>query len=278
MIPTPEMAGIQALINQQNGGRQGVPNYYYYALANAQNTAECNSSDVTSNACVFQDVTSGSNLICATLACAEDEGVLPDLAGFSAVAGYDMASGLGSPNAANLATQWSSVVFNSSTTTLSLSQTTGIAHGTSITLSGTVASAGSSSATPTGDVAFILSQGSLGTAAAFATLEGGAYTANINSLPAGSYTVTARYAGDSNFASSVSAAVPVTVGQGNVTVTLTPQNLNSSTCDNQDVTSFVYGALMMVEVDVTPTDADAGDTDRHRHHHRQRRHLRNLNA
>jgi len=68
---TPEMAGIQALINQANGGRQGMPNYYYYSLAAAQNTAACNSSNITSTACAFQDVTSGSNLICATLACAE---------------------------------------------------------------------------------------------------------------------------------------------------------------------------------------------------------------
>ena len=43
-MAAPSMAGIQALINQANGGRQGMPGYIYYALAAAQNTANCNSN------------------------------------------------------------------------------------------------------------------------------------------------------------------------------------------------------------------------------------------
>ncbi len=32
-VAAPSMAGIQALINQANGGRQGMPGYIYYTLA-----------------------------------------------------------------------------------------------------------------------------------------------------------------------------------------------------------------------------------------------------
>jgi hypothetical protein len=35
-VAAPSMAGIQALINQANGGRQGMPGYIYYSIANAQ--------------------------------------------------------------------------------------------------------------------------------------------------------------------------------------------------------------------------------------------------
>ena len=263
---TPEMAGIQALINQANGGRQGMPNYYYYSLAAAQNTAACNSSNITSTACAFQDVTSGSNLICATLACAEGGAnpPLPDKAGWTAGAGYDLATGLGSPNAANLASQWSTVTFNSSNTTLNLSQTTGIAQGTPITFSGTVA-AGSGSGTPTGDVAFILSQGIFGETitlggSPFVTLNNGTYSTTLDNLPAGTYTVTARYAGDGNFASSLSAPVTVTVGQGSSTVTITPQTFNTSTCDTAAATSFAYGSIMMIQVTVAGASGEGEPT------------------
>ena len=144
--------------------------------------------------------------------------------------GYDLATGLGSVNAANLSNQWKNVVFNSSTTTLNLSQTTGINHGTAVTLSGTVTG---NAGTPTGDVAFIVSQGAIGwpvdpvTGApagtvAFATLSGGSYSANLDNLPAGTYNVTARYGGDNSFASSSSVPVQVSVNGEGSTVTISP--------------------------------------------------------
>jgi subtilase family serine protease len=159
-VAAPSMAGIQALINQANGGRQGAPNYIYYSLAAAQNTTNCNSSTppATGSNCAFQDITQGNNLVCGTSTCTTTTGTKM---GWQAGPGYDLATGLGSVNAANLSNQWKNVVFNSSSTTLNLSQTTGILQGGSVTLSGTVA-AGSGSGTPTGDVAFILSKGAFG--------------------------------------------------------------------------------------------------------------------
>jgi len=61
----------------------------------------------------------------------------------------------------------------------------------------------------------------------------------------GNLHVTARYAGDGNFASSLSAPVTVTVGQGSSTVTITRRPLIPVTCDTRR-TSFAYGSIMMI--------------------------------
>src|SRR5271156_1375816 len=79
--------------------------------------------------------------------------------GFTAGTGFDLATGLGSVNAYNLATLWKTITFSSSVTTLGLGQTTGIAHGSGVSVTVNVTGA---SGTPTGDVAFIASQGTLG--------------------------------------------------------------------------------------------------------------------
>jgi hypothetical protein len=169
-----------------------------------------------------------------------------------------LATGLGSPNVANLAAQWKNVVFNSSSTTLNLSQTTGIAHGQSVTLSGSVAGA---AGTPTGDVAFIVSQGEIGVPinqntgafvapGAFATLSGGSYSANLSALPAGTYNVTARYGGDLMFGSSLSAPVQVTVGGEGSTVTISPGVIDQTNCILNSQTAFSYGQLVWTQFTV----------------------------
>lgn len=259
-VAAPSMAGIQALINQANGGRQGMPGYIYYALAAAENLTNCNSTlgNTIGTGCVFQDITQGDNLICGTSACSATNGKM----GFSAGTGYDLASGLGSVNAANMSAAWSTVTFNSTSTTLNLSQTSGIAQGTPITFTGKV-TPGSGTGTPTGDVAFIVSNGILGQtinindgspngSGAFATLNNGTYTATVSNLPGGSYTVTARYGGDSNFASSVSTPVPVTVSKGASVVTLTPGSINQTACTitTGAGASFTYGGLVWIPATV----------------------------
>lgn len=260
-VAAPSMAGIQALIDQANGGRQGMPAYIYYTLANNQyvsNPGACNSSGPpASNAnCAFQDVTVGNNLICGTSSCTTS----PAKIGFQAATGYDLATGLGSVNAANLSSQWSSVVFNSSNTSLNLSQTT-FAHGTPITLSGTVAPG--SSGTPTGDVAFIVSSGAIGDTVnpntggvngpvAYATLSGGSYSASLNNLPGGTYYVTARYGGDDNFASSYSASTQVTVSSEGSSFTLTASSPNATTtCSLTNPSSYSYGSNILIDAQVT---------------------------
>ena len=259
-VAAPSMAGVQALINQANGGRQGMPGYIYYSLAAAQNSANCNSSTppAPGSNCVFQDVTLGNNLICGLSGSSCTAALTQAKMGFNADTGYDLATGLGSPNAANLANQWKNVVFNSSATTLNLSQTNGINHGTGVTLSGTVSV---NSGTPTGDVAFIVSQGTIGwpvdpgTGApagnvAYATLSGGSYSATLNNLPGGTYNVTARYGGDNTFASSTSVPVQVTVNSEASTITLTPGIINGTNCTLTTTNSSTYGQLAWIEAKV----------------------------
>ena len=59
------MAGIQALVNQKTGERQGNPNPIYYSLAaseyGASGDSSCNSTlgNTVGNSCIFYDVTLG---------------------------------------------------------------------------------------------------------------------------------------------------------------------------------------------------------------------------
>jgi hypothetical protein len=270
-VAAPSMAGIQALIDQANGGRQGMPAYIYYTLAANQNTSACNSSTppAPGSNCSFQDTTQGNNLICGLSGSSCTAALTSAKIGFNATAGYDMATGLGSVNAANLSSQWSSVVFNSSNTTLGLTQTS-FAHGTSVTLSGAVAP-GSGTGTPTGDVAFIVSQGAIGDAVdpdtsalngqvAYATLSGGSYSANLSNLPGGTYFVTARYGGDSTYASSLSAPVQVTVTGEGSTVTITPGYIDGTNCLLNFQSTFTYGQYLWTTVNVAGTSGQGVPT------------------
>jgi len=77
----PSFAGIMALVVQRMGARQGNANPQFYALAQSQYSG--------GGPAVFHDVTTGNNTV-------------PGVAGFSAGPGYDLATGLGSVDAAAL--------------------------------------------------------------------------------------------------------------------------------------------------------------------------------
>jgi hypothetical protein len=122
-----------------------------------------------------------------------------------ATVGYDLATGLGTVNAANLVNNWTKVSFTPSTTTLSISPTT-IAHGQSanFTVNVTPTSA-------TGDVSLIggPSGGTLGIGPF--TLSGGTASGSTVMLPGGTYGVSAYYAGNGTYGSSTSSPVQITV-------------------------------------------------------------------
>jgi large repetitive protein len=113
-VSTPVMASILALVEQKNGVFQGQVNSILYRLAQIQGNS-CDSSNQTnptaSTACVFYDITSGNNSVpCAggSPGCSSKTSeVSGKLQGYSAGPGYDLASGLGSLNAANLVAAWS---------------------------------------------------------------------------------------------------------------------------------------------------------------------------
>ncbi len=119
---SPILAGIQALVNQKTGARQGNPNTVYYKLAateyGASGSATCNSSKgkSVSSACIFYDVTQGDmDVNCTgTNSCYKPSGTNGVLStsdssyvkAYGTSTGWDFATGIGSINAANLVNNW----------------------------------------------------------------------------------------------------------------------------------------------------------------------------
>ncbi|HEY1945679.1 MAG TPA: S53 family peptidase [Bryobacteraceae bacterium] len=100
----PAFAGIMALVNQKTGVRQGQANTMLYRLAAAQNWANCNSSNTPNlppTTCIFHDVTVGTNAVPG------ETGYNTSSQTYPATVGYDLATGLGSVNAAALLNAWS---------------------------------------------------------------------------------------------------------------------------------------------------------------------------
>lgn len=81
---SPSFAGLMALVVESRGARQGNANPVLYSLANNQRYG---------GAAVFHDIKSGNNSV-------------PGVSGFTAVAGYDEATGLGSVGADFLVNHW----------------------------------------------------------------------------------------------------------------------------------------------------------------------------
>lgn len=131
------------------------------------------------------------------------------LSGYSTSTGYDLATGLGSVDAANLVNNWQSVSFNPSTTTLSVNggSPVNIPHGAALPFAVAV-----SPASATGQIALMVAPGTPGNPgiAAF-PLNSGSVNTSSTLLPGGTYSLLAHYGGDSNYGGSYSNAVPVVV-------------------------------------------------------------------
>ncbi|HEX6803504.1 MAG TPA: Ig-like domain repeat protein [Terriglobales bacterium] len=234
----PSFAGIMALVENQNG-QQGLANYVLYRLAAAEtNLSQCNassSSTLPASTCVFNDVTMGNNTV-------------PGVQGFSAATGYDLATGLGSVNVANLVNNWNTVNFTGTTTTLSPASITAI-HGAPVTLNVKV-SPTSGNGVPTGDAALIAGfsgwNNRAGISPGFLTLSKGAASAQVHDLPGGTYSLTAQYAGDATFAPSpASSPTSVNISPENSTTNVSVLDQNGN-----PFTGGPYGSLVYVRADV----------------------------
>jgi subtilase family serine protease len=254
-VAAPAFAGILSLINQKTGSRQGNPNYVLYNLASQQQRAgtACSAiSGVPSASCVFNDVTTDTIAMpclngspnCTVINSADRYGVL---SGYNSGVGYDLTTGLGSVNVANLINSWTNANFSASTTTLTLSSST-ISHGSPISATVTVSSA---VGIPTGNVSInaLASNGSIQTG----TLQNGRYNAQLNSFPGGSYSVQAHYSGDGVYASSDSNAVALTVTSEASTTSLTPFLYNPADGSGSPVlpgSTYPYGGFFLFRADV----------------------------
>ena len=262
-------AGIMAMVTQRYG-RQGNANYVLYPMA-GKSGASCNSStaSVTNSSCVFYDVTSGNDsVIClgGALSCSSSTSgqygimVSGGTAAYPATTGYDMATGLGSVNVANLVNNWTS---NFTTTTTSLSLSTNpasnpitLTHGQPIDFTFSVKSG---SGTPSGDVSLIAHAGSSPsgmTSIGPFTMTGGSVSGSTLMLPGGSYNVTAHYAGNNDatgsFAASDSApGIPVTVGKENSLTELRLATPNAAGFPVYTVNTVPYGSVYILRMDVT---------------------------
>jgi hypothetical protein len=241
-VASPAFAGIMSLVNQKTGGPQGVPGFVLYKLAGQQANA-------------FHDVPSGSTIAmpcdagspnCSTSVNGDTYGVLT---GYSTGAGYDLATGLGSVNAANLANNWTEATFTATTATLQLNSgnPVNVIHGTAVPVK-----IGVNPTAATGDASLLVSTGSgtsTGQAIDVFTTSGGTTAAGTTTsmLPGGTYSVIAHYGGDGTYGGSYSAPVNVTVSKENSTVILPGVILSGTT---SAVKTVAYDSEYFVRVAV----------------------------
>ena len=266
-VATPAMAGVMALINQKAGAAQGLANPGLYSLAAKQSGSGYGSCSAetgkTTSSCYFNDIDEYNNAqpcdaYDSTPNCTatsstfgypdnSSENGLGILTGYSAGAGYDLATGLGSLNVANVVNAWPTVS-GSSKAAVTVSPAQGsITSSQTLSVTVTVASSPSGGTTPTGTVT--LSSGSYNSGAQ--TLNaGGSYTFTI---PGGSLsgsaggttdTLTASYSGDTLYGSA-SGTASVTVTSPALltpTVTVTPASTTLNSDASLNVTATVSGS------------------------------------
>jgi subtilase family serine protease len=247
----PSMAGVVALLNEEKGGAQGALNPKLYLLANLDPAAfhdtTVGSSGVSGCVLTIPSICNNSTPSPATLS--------GGLQGYEVNAGFDLATGWGSIDVAQLLSNWSSYQTSLTTVALSVSPGTTIAAGQKATLTAKVSA---SSGSPSGSVTFSVGTFVLGKA----NVSGGkaVLAASSAGVQPGTYPVVASYAGTAVFTPAQSKALNVTVTSSAPTVTtlsaspttvtaggkvtLTAQATSSAGTPSGSVT-FYYGSLAL---------------------------------
>ncbi|MGO9084920.1 MAG: Ig-like domain repeat protein [Candidatus Sulfotelmatobacter sp.] len=237
-LSSPAMAGVMALINQKAGGSWGSPNTELYTLGSQENNTNCLSGSATSSSgCYFNDILGmaplpwGNDMVCmpGTPQCnSSGTDQFGQLSGYDAFLGYDLATGLGSLNVANVVNAWPKVLHPTTTTETVSPTTIAVGSTSSITISATVTPT-SGSGTPTGSITFFNGTTQIGQQA----LSNGAASMqyNASSLTVGTYPITATYSGDSAFAASTAAPTNLTVV--NLPATTTSLSITASPSASQ---------------------------------------------
>jgi len=228
---SPTFAGIVALINEYvaSKGTQALPglgniNPNLYGLA--QNSTG-----------VFHDIVAGNNMVPCTVG---STGCSAGSFGYSAGPGYDLTTGLGSVDAYNLVTKWSSYTPGVGTTMTLSASAASIASTATTTLTATI-SAVNTTAVPTGSVTFSVGTSSLGSSAVTA----GKATLAVkgSALAAGANSIEASYAPTGNFSSSTaSTTVTVTTPAVATTTTLAASPVSIASTATTQLTATVKPA------------------------------------
>ena len=237
--------GVAALLVQAHGP-QGNLNPNLYAAAFSPNAS-----------LIFHDVANGTNQVQCASGSLDCVGGLT--IGYVATPGFDAASGLGSADVGNLIKFWPAAL-PAATVTLSFTKAGQPITGSFVhddpTIQLNVSVTGSSS-TPTGDVSITTSapQPSSSGIEAMTLANGQATDPGIASvLPGGTYTVTARYAGDSNYGPAT-ASTTVSVGQITSALKLLTTDQFSNPLPVYSGQTFPYGTRVQFTFQVT----DAND-------------------
>ncbi len=205
-------AGVAAVIAQKNGPQGNLaPQLYELSRRNG----------------VFDDVQAGSaRLFCAPGSSGCDAS---GQIGFTAAAGYDMATGLGSVNAQSLLNEWAkAAAVGTAAASVALSVTPTVPNTTynptaQITLTANVVSQ-TGGATPTGTVLFADAKTGTNLNPSGSTLDanGVANYTFSSGLGSGGNNITAIYSGDTNYASVTSQPLVVTAEPSTTSLTTVP--------------------------------------------------------
>src|SRR5215472_13930160 len=256
---SPIMAGIQALVDQWVGDRQGNPNPVYYQLAASEyglsGSSSCNSTigKGVATTCIFYDVTQGDmDVNCTgTNDCYLPSGIQGVLStpnssyspAYGTSPGWDFATGIGSVNATNLVRSWPTTAPNfilstspdnvtisqgtAGTSTITITPENGF--GSSVSLSATGLPSGvtvSFSPNPTNTTSTL-------TLAATSTATTGTVTVTIlgtsgSLTSATTIALSVNTAGTFSLSASPSSLTLTRGASGTSTITVTPQNGFSS--------------------------------------------------
>lgn len=229
-------AGVAAVVAEKNGA-QGNLAPRLYALRARDG--------------VYTDIEAGSaRLACAAGSSGCDAG---GTLGYDAGAGYDLASGLGVPNGANLVKAWPDADAQTSTTTTVVPSTTTPAAGTAFAVSVTVASATAPAGTPspTGQVTLTLDGAPYANVDVITASGSTSASFSVTIASGGQHDLQATYAGDANYTTSTSTPVTVTVKPVlpvTVTLAVTP-------------TSAAPGQVVTLLATVAPATAPASSIE-----------------
>jgi subtilase family serine protease len=250
-VATPAMAGVMALINQKTGSIQGNPNAELYKLASKQTYSNCSAETATtSNGCYFNDIDQGTNAMACDYGAygniapncpkpvdsvsgvhggSDQVGILP---GYSAGTGYDLATGLGSLNVANVVNNFAGIGNHPATVTVT-PQNLSINVDQALTVTVTVASGFSGGPVPTGTITLSAS-GVSGTWTGTIAASGSCTAAScaiiipVNSLNAGvGIVLTATYSGDSTYATESNTATVTVIQEPTFTLSATAVTIAS---------------------------------------------------
>ncbi len=219
----PAFAGILALVEQKTGSRLGQAAQQLYALYNGSHPTS-----------VFHDVTVGNNSVpCVqnSTNCALNTAGYYFETGYNALAGYDLASGLGSVDATQLVNYWNSSTGSAAATITVNASPNPVASTASLTV--TISVSGSSG-TPTGTL--VLTSGTYTSGAqtlgvGTCTAASCAITVPAGSLTVGTDTLAVTYSGNSTYATTTnnSTTVTVTGTSSSPTYALTATNITNLT-------------------------------------------------